>query len=310
MMIQINILSAGATFDFTGNKPAISAFDSARVSEHEDEEQGSRPQSRPPSYKLLVEEKDSLHRTVDWIAGVGDVCNHASKDGLHRAGATTPQHEARTRCSKLQTSAQAIDTRRNPRSKRSALQRHCDFWDADGDGLIYPWDIYTGFRKLGFNIALCLWAAVTMAICSSYSTQTNWLPHPLFAINIDNIHRSRHGSTTATYDLDAEIDMHRFDAIFAKYAEGKEYLTLRTLYNVWAGQCCANDWFGWFAGGLECKCLWIILVMKSLTYLGIALYILLWPQDGKLKKDDILGVFDGTIFGKLASQRTRATAHG
>ena len=41
-------------------------------------------------------------------------------------------------------------------TRRSALRRHCDFWDADQDGVIYPWDIFIGFRKLGFNIALCL----------------------------------------------------------------------------------------------------------------------------------------------------------
>lgn len=137
-------------------------------------------------------------------------------------------------------------------TKRSALQRHCDFWDADQDGLIYPWDIFLGFRKLGFNIALCLWAAVTMCMCSSYSTQTSWLPHPMLAINLDRIDCCRHGSTTGTYDMDAELDENRFEAIFRKYAEGKDYLTWRTMYNVWRGQCCANDFFGWFAGGLEC----------------------------------------------------------
>ncbi|KAF2031491.1 hypothetical protein EK21DRAFT_99658 [Setomelanomma holmii] len=115
-----------------------------------------------------------------------------------------------------------------------------------------------------------------MPICSSYGTQNSWLPHPLFAINLDNIHGSRHGSTTTTYDMDAEIDLRQFDSIFSNYGEGKDYLTHRTLYNVWAGQCCANDWFGWFAGGLEY---------------------------GKLWKNDILSVFDGSMFQKIASNR-------
>jgi hypothetical protein len=137
-------------------------------------------------------------------------------------------------------------------TRRSALRRHCDFWDTDQDGVIYPWDIFKGFRRLGFNIALCLWAAVTMAWCSSYSTQTSYLPHPFFAIYLDNVNRNRHGSTTGAYDLDAELDTRRFDAIFEKYAGGKDYLTWQTMYDVWSGQCCANDYFGWFAGGLEC----------------------------------------------------------
>jgi peroxygenase len=110
-------------------------------------------------------------------------------------------------------------------------------------------DIFKGFRRLGFNVALCLWAAVTMAWCSSYSTPISYLSHPLFAIYLDNVNRNRHGSTTGAYDLDAELDMRRFDGIFDKYAEGKNYLTLRAMYDVWSGQCCANDYFGWFAGG-------------------------------------------------------------
>lgn len=92
-------------------------------------------------------------------------------------------------------------------SMRSVLHRLCEFWDTDGNGKIYPWDIFIGFRKLGFNVVLCIWAAVTMAICSSYVTQTSWLPHPLFAININNIHRNRYGSTTTIYDRNANIDI-------------------------------------------------------------------------------------------------------
>ncbi|CAO2654708.1 Nn.00g114410.m01.CDS01 [Neocucurbitaria sp. VM-36] len=126
-----------------------------------------------------------------------------------------------------------------------------------------------------------------MPVCSSYSTQASWLPHPLFAINLNNISSSRHGSTTSTYDMDSELDMRRFNAIFQKYAEGKDYLTWRTMYNIWRGQCCANDFFGWFAGALE----WI------------AMYILLWPHDGRIKKDDILGVYDGSIFRQIANAR-------
>jgi len=249
-MIQLSILSAGTSFDFTGNKPAISTFKSAEVVESEDEK------SRSGSDMTLPEEHSNQAppQTINWLAGVGDICHCASFERPNLAAGTTRRSWRQVESSQqMALTPDKVQEHRRVKTKRSALQRHCDFWDADRDGLIYPWDIYIGFSKLGFNIALCLWAAVTMAVCSSYSTQANWLPHPLFAININNIHRSRHGSTTATYDLDAEIDMRRFDSIFDKYADGKDYLTSRTLYNVWAGQCCANDWFGWFAGGLECK---------------------------------------------------------
>ncbi|KAL5114809.1 hypothetical protein ACEQ8H_007302 [Pleosporales sp. CAS-2024a] len=256
--------------------------------------QSSEKTKQQPSEDYTTQKKlKSLARgSLSWIAGVGDVCNRTSRRDTIQS--TTTRNEKAMKASGPNWTGSKGVHGLNParKSKRSALQQHCAFWDTNGDGLVYPWDIFIGFRRLGFNIALCLWAAITMAACSSYATQTSWLPHPLFAINIDNIHRSRHGSTTGTYDLEAEIDMRRFDAIFNKYADGKDYLTWKTLYGVWAGQCCANDWFGWFAGGLE----WI------------ALYILLWPQDGKLRKEDILGVYDGTIFSKIADQHARARA--
>ncbi|KAF2855590.1 Caleosin-domain-containing protein [Plenodomus tracheiphilus IPT5] len=254
-----------------------------------------------PSAMLKQTTHGNKDRGHDWIAGVEDICYHApnkgqtlSHDNFSRMQQCDCKFNPVSPASSLgQMPMKVIDPSKGPfqqkssNTKRSALQRHCDFWDADKDGLIYPWDIFVGFRKLGFNIALCLWAAVTMCMCSSYSTQTSWLPHPMLAINLDKIDCCRHGSTTGAYDLEAELDSNRFDAVFRKYAEGKDYLTWRTMYNVWRGQCCANDFFGWFAGGLE----WI------------AMYILLWPHDGRLRKEDIRGVYDGSIFFKIAEAR-------
>ncbi|KAE8841933.1 hypothetical protein CFE70_007842 [Pyrenophora teres f. teres 0-1] len=253
MAVRVSLLSAEATFNFTGNELATSHAKSAEVADGHDDGGGdndmSREQSTAATNDTLIEENRDATAldTINWLAG----------------------------------------TRQQRAHDRTALRRHCDFWDQDHDGIIYPWDIYTGFRALGFHALLCLWAAVTMAFCSSYSTQPTYMPHPFFAINLNNITRSRHGSTTGAYDLDAELDMRRLDMVFEKYAGGKPYLTGKDLYHVWAGQCCANDWFGWFAGGLE----WI------------ALYILLWPEDGKMYKDEIKGVYDGSIFWKIAEAR-------
>jgi hypothetical protein len=283
----IRIIISSITASFAGNKPAISGFKIAEVREPHEEPHHRKRQSRESSMtgsnSTLVAD-DYEHETVNWIAGVGDVCSGTFRGGHIQNDCLT------VRRSQDDTNAPAKSHhfQHSSNTKRSALRRHCDFWDADHDGLIYPWDIFIGFRKLGFNIALCLWAAVTMAICSSYATQTSWLPHPMFAINLNNIHCSRHGSTTGAYDLDEELDTRRFDAIFDKYAGGKDYLTWRTLYQIWSGQCVANDWFGWFAGGLE----WI------------AMYILLWPEDGKMYKEEIRGVYDGSIFWKIAEDRS------
>ena len=266
MPIYINLLSNfRISFDLKDNKPAISALsnDSAEVEDTEQGRDGKRTDvrriSKSSSNATLVGE-DSAIEYPQWLAGVGDIVAFGSSS----ARWTNPGREMPRLCN---TSFCADDLTVRRASKllgtqnfqkkgthtRTALQRHCDFWDHDGDGLIYPWDIYRGFRRLGFHFSLCLWAAVTMAICASYNTHTSYIPHPLFAINLNNINSNRHGSSTGTYDMDGELDERRFEAIFQKYAGGKDYLTLWSTYNVWRNQRCGLDFFGWFAGGLECK---------------------------------------------------------
>lgn len=36
------------------------------------------------------------------------------------------------------------------------------------------------------------------------------------------------------------------------------------------------------------------------------MYILLWPEDGAMTKDEVRGVFDGSIFYAIAEQRAKA----
>jgi peroxygenase len=39
------------------------------------------------------------------------------------------------------------------------------------------------------------------------------------------------------------------------------------------------------------------------------MYILLWPEDGVMTKEDVRGVFDGSVFYAIAEQREKAQAH-
>lgn len=38
---------------------------------------------------------------------------------------------------------------------------------------------------------------------------------------------------------------------------------------------------------------------------GIAMYLMLWPDDGIMRKEDIRRVFDGSIFYEIAARRER-----
>lgn len=78
-----------------------------------------------------------------------------------------------------------------------------------------------------------------------------------------------------------------FENIFAKYAEEREYLTLGDVWRVMKGQRCIADPVGWGGAFFE----WI------------ATYIMLWPADGRMMKEDVRGVYDGSIFYRLAERR-------
>lgn len=263
MTIHINLLSNfRISFDFKGSNPAVSALSNG-IEDSGHEEHGNkscvRRISDSPSHSTLVDE-DGITQHPNWIAGVGDILapsGWAERSRWASQKEGVPGPVTTWLCSKdpgvVLKPAKPQKVWKEGSKSRSALQRHCDFWDTDGDGLIYPWDIYTGFRKLGFHFTLCLWAATTMALAASYNTHTSWIPHPLFAINLNNINSNRHGSSTGTYDMDGELDERRFDAIFEKYAQGKDYLTIWSTFKVWHNQRCGLDFFGWFAGGLECK---------------------------------------------------------
>jgi hypothetical protein len=88
-----------------------------------------------------------------------------------------------------------------------------------------------------------------------------------------------------SYDNEGRFRPQMFEEIFTKYdAEGKGGLNVADLCRFHKGQRNAMDFWGWSATGFE----WL------------ALYILLWPEDGIVRKEDVRGVFDGSIFQKKA----------
>lgn len=170
---------------------------------------------------------------------------------------------------------------------RTVLQQHCDYWDTDQDGIIYPWDIYNGCRRWGWNPILSLIVVLVISPAMSYPTlpKGKYLPSPLLPIYLDRIHKDKHGSDTNTYDSAGRFRPQQFEDVFAMYDAGdKGGLDLYDLARMWKGQRVLVDPFGWTAGVLE----WL------------ALYLLIWPSDGIMKKEDVRGSFDGSLFQKKA----------
>lgn len=171
-------------------------------------------------------------------------------NALHNAGTARANIAADQDHPNGTTSNSYAQTHRN----RTVLQQHCDYWDPDGNGVIWPHDTYLGCRRFGWSPPLALLAALLINLNLSYPTVSGWFPDPFFRIYLDKIHKDKHGSDSMTYDNEGRFKPQNFEDIFSKYDRGeKGGLSLGDLWYFHMGQRMVFDFFGWSATLLECK---------------------------------------------------------
>lgn len=172
----------------------------------------------------------------------------------------------------------------NP-SQRTVLQQHCDFWDEDKDGIIYPMDTYRGFRKIGAPVWMSFLAIFFIHGSFSYWTLPGWIPDPTFPIYTARIHKTKHGSDSNSYDTEGRFIPLSFENQFSKYdKDNKGGLTLGEIWQLTEGNRLIFDPTGWTAEKLE----WLVS------------YYLFADDDKILRRETLRGIFDGSIFFERA----------
>jgi peroxygenase len=151
---------------------------------------------------------------------------------------------------------------------------------------------------------LCIVFALLIHATFSYQTSAGFLPDPLLRIFLANVHKGKHGSDTGTFDNEGRYVPQRFEDIFAKYADGRDYLTLWDVSKVLKGQRCIADPIGWAGALFECEST-LPIGDEMLIFTGLTAYWMLWPEDGKMMKEDIRGIYDGSIFYTIAARREK-----
>jgi len=106
-----------------------------------------------------------------------------------------------------------------------------------------------------------------------------------------------------TYDNEGRFRPQNFEDIFAKYdRDNKGGLSVSDVKDFIRGQSMVLDLFGINATILECKYNLIALRALLTRCTGTAVYLLLWPEDGIMRKEDVRGIYDGSIFYKKADE--------
>ncbi|CAI4220081.1 unnamed protein product [Parascedosporium putredinis] len=167
----------------------------------------------------------------------------------------------------------------------TVLEQHIRYWDPKGDGKITPLNTYNGFRGLGFNILFSFLAMAIIHFAFSYPTRLaySYIPDPFFRIYVHGIYKAKHGSSTGVYDSEGRFVGQVFNNMFSKWDNDKDgALGLKDLFEMMHANRDVMDPFGWCAAFLELGTTWLLI-----------------QKDGKVYKEDLRRVYDGSIFYKI-----------
>ncbi|CAH8351882.1 unnamed protein product [Eruca vesicaria subsp. sativa] len=175
----------------------------------------------------------------------------------------------------------------------TALEKHVAFFDRNGDGVVYPWETYQGFRAIGAGRLMSAIAGLFINMGLSHKTRPGKGFSPLFPIEVKNSRFGIHGSHTDAYDKEGRFVESKFDEIFKKHARShRNALTHKEVFQLLKSNRDPGDFAGWLSAYGEWK----------------VLYELCKDKDGLLTREAVKGAYDGSIFRKLEKQRLSSSS--
>lgn len=174
---------------------------------------------------------------------------------------------------------------------KTALQRHCAFFDRDQDGIISMTDTFKSLRILGFNWLFALAGMLFIHITMSYQTSPSWIPSWRMPIYLERINRCRHGSSSEAYDFEGNVvSIPAVQNLLVRFdTERRGGLNAAELvWMIWNLRD-SYDFFGW--------------IMSAVWW--SALYILVADKRGILSQEAIIAQYDGSLFYMLEAQNRK-----
>lgn len=175
-------------------------------------------------------------------------------------------------------------------SKRTALQKHVDFFDLNGDHSITVPETYRSLRSLGIGRIQSSFSAVVINAGLGISTGAKWY-NPL-VVSTDNIAAGKHDSDTDIYDEKGNFVAEKFETLFADYDLNQDSGLSQEEFDNFRNRNKEST-----AGGLASKAEFDLLVQIAGTPTEI---------DGKetkvVSRARMAQFYDGSLFYKLAGR--------
>lgn len=174
---------------------------------------------------------------------------------------------------------------------KTALQRHCAFFDRDQDGIISMTDTFKSLRILGFNWLFALAGLVLIHVTMSYQTSPSWIPSWRMPIYLERINRCRHGSSSKAYDFEGNVvSIPAVQNLIVRFDTKKRggLNAAELAWMIWNLRD-SFDFFGW--------------IMSTVWW--SALYLLAADKRGILNQEVIIAQYDGSLFYMLEVQNCK-----